>query len=87
MHMTELEARLAAPDGPALRQELLQRLEALDWRLREQLRASVSREAFAGYEAAAAAAQAAQQVLRDWPVAEDGTPAPQFSPLLQRTTP
>ncbi len=77
MHMTDLEARLAQADGAAVRDGLLQRLEQLERRLRQQLAASVPRNDYARVAAAAEAAQAAQAVLRDWPV---GTDAPRPTP-------
>jgi hypothetical protein len=86
MHMTELESRLAEPEGPALRDSLLQQLEALRWRLRQQLQASLPREDFATHQAAADAVQAACEVLRGWPMPVDAAPqvAPHArSPALQ----
>ena len=67
MHMTELEERLAAPGGRALRDELTQRLKAMEAALRARLAASVPRAEFAEISACAVAAQCAGEVLRDWP--------------------
>lgn len=85
MHMTELEERLAGPGGAELRETLVQRLAALEERLRQQLRASLPRDEFAVCEAAAGAAQAARETLCAWPVASEAAPAPLFpSPFHRR---
>ena len=73
--MTELEERLAATGGAALRDELVAALAAMELRLRRQMAASLPREDFALAAALAAAAQASQEVLAAWPV-EELAPAP-----------
>lgn len=69
-HLTELEARLAQPDGALLKQAHLKQLEALAWQLRQDLQAGVSREEFTVLQAVDHAVQAAQQVMTNWPVPE-----------------
>jgi hypothetical protein len=68
LHLTELEAQLAQPDGAARKQACLQRLDTMAWRLRQQVRAGVPRDEFPALEALIEAVQSAQQVLTDWPV-------------------
>lgn len=87
LRLTELEERLARPGGAALRAELLAQLEALESRLRRQLQASVPRSDFANYEAAAQAAHAAIEVLREWPVAAEAPPPLQFPSPYPRSLP
>lgn len=65
--MTELEERLATPEGPALREALLARTAALEQRLRAQLAAPLPRAEHADLAACADAARAAHATLRDWP--------------------
>jgi hypothetical protein len=69
MHMTELEERLAAAGGAALRDELLTRLDSLEWRLRERLAASLPRAEYGRTAESAEAVRAARDVLRDWSAA------------------
>jgi hypothetical protein len=64
--MTDLEARLAAPGGDALRDQLQARLETVEADLRRRIAASVPRAEFAALAACADAAEAAQEVLREW---------------------
>ena len=72
---TELEARLAGPEGPALREDLLQRLAALETRMRQSMAAGLARETFTACEAAAEAARAAGEVLSAFPAKAAGTTA------------
>ncbi len=69
-HLTELEARLAQPDGALLQQAHLNQLDTLALQLRQRLQAGVSREEFTVLQAVDLAVQAAQQVLTNWPVPE-----------------
>ena len=46
-HKRELEAQLAQPDGAALKQAYLQRLDTMAWRLRQKVQAGVPRDEFA----------------------------------------
>lgn len=69
LRMTELEERLAAPGGAALREELLSQLDALEWRLRARLAASLPRAEYGRAAECAEAVRAAQDVLRDWSAA------------------
>ena len=68
VHLTELEEQLAQTDGAQVQLALLNRLDALAWRLRLRLQSGVARAEFPALESAMEAVQAAQQVLTDWPV-------------------
>lgn len=68
IYFTELEARLAQPDGAMLKQAHLLELDTLALKLRQRLHGGVPREDFTVLEATAHAVQAAQQVLTNWPV-------------------
>ena len=74
LHMTEREAQVAQPDGAALKQAYLQRLDTLAWRLRQKVQAGVPRDEFPTLEALIEAVQSAQQVLTHWPVPEQTLP-------------
>lgn len=67
--MTELEARLAAPDGEETRRALLAHLADLHWQLRQQLAASVPRADYRDLAAIAQAVEAARDVLLCHPTA------------------
>ena len=75
IHLTELEAQLAQPDGAALKQSYLQRLDTMAWRLRQKVQVGVPRDEFAALEALIEAVQSAQQVLTHWPVPEPTLPS------------
>ena len=81
-HLTELEERLAAPDGSVLRDQLVQQLAGTELRLRRQMAASLPRAEFAVASALADAALAAQEVLEQWPGL-----APARSAVLQSPPP
>jgi hypothetical protein len=66
--LTELEEKLARPDGSALRDQLVLQLAETELRLRRQLAASLPRAEFAQAAALAEASKAAQEVLSQWPV-------------------
>jgi|GEM_PF-811982 hypothetical protein len=68
--LTELEAKLAASGGAALRDELAARAQALENRLRARLAQGLARDDFPAWQAAADAAAAARQVLAGWPVGD-----------------
>ncbi len=68
--MTELEERLAQPEGEALREDLHQQLADIAQRLHTQISNSVPRSEFADWEAAADAVAAAQEVLQVWTTGE-----------------
>lgn len=87
MHMTELESKLAQPDAEELRRRLIQQLAGTELRLRRQLAASLPRHQFADCAAAADAAQAAQEVLQAWPVAQPAIPGLQFPSPTPRSSP
>lgn len=87
MHMTELESRLAQPRAEELRKMLIQQLAGTELRLRRLLAASLPRAEFADCAAAADAAQAAQEVLEAWPVAQPTVPALQFPSPIPRSSP
>ncbi len=65
--MTELEERLAAPDGEATRRALLAHLADLHWRLRQQQASSVPRADYQDLAAVAQAVEAAREVLAAHP--------------------
>lgn len=65
-NMTELESRLAAPGGQALRNELQDRLADLEQRMRWKAAERLPRDQHAQAAALADAALAAQDVLRRW---------------------
>lgn len=65
-NLTELEARLAAPGGQALRDELQARLAALEQRMRWKAAERLPRDQHAQATALADAALSAQDVLRRW---------------------
>lgn len=66
MQLTELEERLAAADGAALRTELAARLTQTGLRLKHRLAAPLPRDEFAAVNACLQATQAAQTVLGEW---------------------
>ena len=86
--LTDLESRLAAPDGAVQRDAMMARTQGLARRLRAELDAGLSRADFAAYSAVAAAADAATAVLADYPLSPErggdaSAPAnafPSFSP-------
>lgn len=61
--LTDLKARLAQPQGAALRDELLERVNALELRLRTRIAAGLSREEFPDWFMTAEAAAAAREIL------------------------
>lgn len=73
--LTDLEARLAAPGGAALRDALADRAAALEQALRTRIAAGLPRLDFPAWQAAAEAACAAREVLAAWP-ATDTTSSP-----------
>ncbi len=64
--LTELEDRLAADDGDALRAQLMQQLQATATRLRGRLARPLPRDEFAAVSVCLQAAEAAQGVLGRW---------------------
>lgn len=66
--LTDLEQRLAAPDGPAVRDALILQAKALQARLQARMAAGLSRTDFPAWQAAANAAAAAQEVLAAYPL-------------------
>lgn len=87
--LTDLEARLAAPDGPAVRDALQARASALESRLRAAIAAGLPRHEFPAWQAAADAAAAARQVLASPPPAQGGTTrsASPFAPAFPSISP
>lgn len=82
--LTELEQRLAAPGGAALRAELARRLAELEQSANQRLDSGLVPVAFQQYQAVAQAAAAAREVLAALPLdPRDGADAPPaaFSPL------
>lgn len=79
--LTDLKARLAQPQGAALRDELLERVDALELRLRTRIAAGLSRAEFPDWFMAAEAAAAAREILAGQRVAEPvDPPAPDMAP-------
>jgi type III secretion system YseE family protein len=66
--MTDLEERLAGPDGAAVRDLLAQQLADAEQRLRRRLNQMLTREAYTDIRAFADALQAAQETLAAWPI-------------------
>jgi hypothetical protein len=71
--LTDLEARLAAPGGAALRDALSARAARMEASLRLQMADGLPRKDFQTWQAMAAAAAAAQTILVSWPA--NDTPA------------
>ncbi len=65
--MTELEDRLAEDSSGALRAELLERLEALEHRMRVRIGEGMLRNEYETTQKAAEAAAAARAVIASWP--------------------
>ncbi|MFJ1301985.1 hypothetical protein ACILG0_18625 [Pseudomonadota bacterium AL_CKDN230030165-1A_HGKHYDSX7] len=87
--LTDLESRLAAPDGAVQRDAMVARTQGLARRLRAELDAGLPRADFAAYSAVAAAADAATAVLVDYPLPQDRgadarAPAQPFSSFSPR---
>ncbi|MEI2417088.1 hypothetical protein V8Z80_13010 [Orrella sp. JC864] len=74
--LTDLQERLAGPQGPAERTVLLERLQALETRLRQRMAAGLPRAEYPDWAAAADAAAAAREFLSGYPVATAGPAAP-----------
>lgn len=79
--LTDLKARLAQPQGAALRDELAMRVGALELRLRARIAAGLPREDFPDWHMAAEAAAAAREILARQRVDESSNPqAPAMAP-------
>jgi hypothetical protein len=70
--LTDLEERLAGPQGAVERVRLLAELGALEQRLQGRLRQLQPRDAFEQAQAALAATRAASKVLQAWCVGVNG---------------
>ena len=82
--LTELEQRLAAPGGAALRAALAQRLAELEQSANQRLASGLVPVAFQQYQAVAQAAAAAREVLAALqldPRDAGAAPSTPFSPL------
>jgi hypothetical protein len=75
--LTVLEERLAQAGATDVQQQLLEQLEQSASRLRQQLASSVPRSAYADHVMAIEALQAAQTVLRGWPIGPTSEKDPQ----------
>jgi hypothetical protein len=64
--LTELEERLDAPEGDALRTQLIRQLDETALRLRARLARPLPRDEFASVSGCLNAVQAAQAVLGQW---------------------
>lgn len=73
--LTELEARLASPEGPALRELYRVQLAALAVAARAHLRQGLAPDQYHACTALAEAADAAQTILAEYPCLES-LPAP-----------
>ncbi|MFY2061151.1 hypothetical protein ACOTCB_28295 [Achromobacter xylosoxidans] len=67
LHVTDLEERLAGPQGPALQLALIQKLKAIEALYRRQAAGGPDRADFLLCEAAATAAACAITVLARYP--------------------
>lgn len=76
--LTEMEHRLAGPQGDQERRQLLDRLAALEQRLRQEAAHRLPREEHLQVAALADAALTAQQVVSQWPKPGSG-PASRLS--------
>ncbi len=65
--LTDMEQRLSGPQAAQERQALLDQLADLEHRLRQQAASQLPREDHQQVAALAEAAQAALQVVRQWP--------------------
>lgn len=86
--LTELEARLAGPDGASLHTELGKQLRTIERRLRERILDGLSREDYLDSQAAIQAVQAAYDVLTDYSDTHLSSPGtlspPPLSPQFPR---
>jgi hypothetical protein len=73
--LTHLEARLAAPDGVLLRDELVRHAMVLEQNARARMSSGLPRQDFPTWQSVAEAATAAREVLAAWPVADTTSPA------------
>ncbi|MFC4297767.1 hypothetical protein ACFO0J_06905 [Castellaniella hirudinis] len=73
--LTDLETRLAAPGGSALRDALVARAARLETSLRARMADGLPRQDFPAWHSVAEAAAAAQTVLASWPVNDTAAPA------------
>jgi len=72
--LTDLETRLAAPGGSALRDALAARAAGLENTLRARLADGLPRTDFPTWQAVADAAAAAQSILAAWPANDAAAP-------------
>lgn len=77
---TDLSARLAQPQGAALRDELAARVQALELRLRTHIAAGLPRDEFQAWQAAVEAAVAAREVLAAQCPESSSTSTPTMAP-------
>lgn len=89
VHLTDLEARLAQADGEQTQTALMARLAETEWRVRNQMAASVPRDQYALYATVADALARAKEVLTTWPVNDQavvhsstGLPVPALQPSI-----
>ena len=83
-HLTELEEKLALPGGKVLQTQMVADLNAIAFRLRQQLATGLPRPEFELHQRAADAVQAALEVLQAWPVRPDAQSLD--SPFMIRQT-
>ncbi|MHA3904763.1 hypothetical protein ACTPOE_14690 [Castellaniella sp. WN] len=76
LSLTNLETRLAAPGGAALRNALAERAARLEQSLRARMAGGLPRQDFSAWQAAAEAAAAAREILASWPANDTAPPAP-----------
>jgi hypothetical protein len=74
--LTDLETRLAAPGGAALRDALAARAARLEASLRARMANGLPRPDFPAWRDVAEAAVAAQAVLAAWPANDAAAPDP-----------
>lgn len=78
--LTDLSTRLAQPEGAALRDELMGRVQALELRLRTHVATGLPRDEFQAWQAAVDAAVAAREVLAAQSLESSSSPTPTMAP-------
>jgi len=74
--LTDLEARLAAPGGAALRDALAARAARMEASLRARMADGLPRQDFPAWRDVAEAAAAARAILASWPANDAAAPDP-----------
>lgn len=86
-NVTELENRLASPEGADLKAFLLKHSRLLEHEWRSRLTAGLPKNIYVQWQEAADAAAAATQILEAWPdAAGSAPPSSNRSPLMPTST-